>query len=214
MVYAVILDCADYWRHRLSHRFGWWWALHSLHHAQRQMTFWSDDRNHVLDDLIGALWFGVIALAIGVPPLQFPLLVLVLRFLESLSHANARVSFGAVGRAVADLAALPSRASRRCSPRGSGAATTARCCRGGTCCSAPPTSAATTWRPVIRPATRRWRAVRISASNGPGCGGSPRRSPARWRGEVEIRRPAAGSAKGPDPRLLAGPTSAAMMPPR
>ena len=97
VLYAIILDCADYWRHRLSHRFGWWWALHSLHHAQRQMTFWSDDRNHVLDDLIGALWFGVIALAIGVPPLQFPLLVLLLRFLESLSHANARVSFGWLG---------------------------------------------------------------------------------------------------------------------
>ena len=97
LLYAIILDCADYWRHLLSHRFGWWWALHSLHHAQRQMTFWSDDRNHVLDDLIGALWFGAIALAIGVPPLQFPLLVLVLRFLESLSHANARVSFGGLG---------------------------------------------------------------------------------------------------------------------
>jgi sterol desaturase/sphingolipid hydroxylase (fatty acid hydroxylase superfamily) len=96
-VYAVILDAADYWRHRLSHRFRWWWALHSLHHAQRQMTFWSDDRNHVLDDLVSALWFGVIALLIGVPPMQFPLLVLVLRFVESLSHANVRLSFGAVG---------------------------------------------------------------------------------------------------------------------
>jgi len=96
-IYAVILDCADYWRHRLSHMFRWWWALHSLHHAQRQMTFWSDDRNHLLDDLVSALWFGVIALLIGVPPLQFPLLVLVLRFVESLSHANTRVSFGAVG---------------------------------------------------------------------------------------------------------------------
>jgi sterol desaturase/sphingolipid hydroxylase (fatty acid hydroxylase superfamily) len=97
VLYAIILDCADYWRHRLSHRLGWWWALHSLHHAQRQMTFWSDDRNHVLDDLIAFVWFGVIALLIGVPPLQFPLLVLVLRFLESLSHANVRLSFGWLG---------------------------------------------------------------------------------------------------------------------
>ncbi len=96
-VYAVILDFADYWRHRLSHMFRWWWALHSLHHAQRQMTFWSDDRNHVLDDVIGALWFGVIALLIGMPPLQFPLLVLVLRFIESLAHANVRLSFGWLG---------------------------------------------------------------------------------------------------------------------
>jgi sterol desaturase/sphingolipid hydroxylase (fatty acid hydroxylase superfamily) len=57
VLYAIILDWADYWRHRLSHRFGWWWALHSLHHAQRQMTFWSDDRNHLLDDLIAFVWF-------------------------------------------------------------------------------------------------------------------------------------------------------------
>jgi sterol desaturase/sphingolipid hydroxylase (fatty acid hydroxylase superfamily) len=97
ILYAIILDFAEYWRHRLSHQFRWWWALHSLHHAQRQMTFWSDDRNHLLDDLISFVWFGFIALLIGVPPLQFPLLVLVLRFLESLSHANVRLSFGRLG---------------------------------------------------------------------------------------------------------------------
>ena len=97
VLYAIILDFADYGRHRLSHQFRWWWALHSLHHAQRQMTFWSDDRNHVLDDVIAFVWFGVVALLIGVPPLQFPLLVLMLRFLESLSHANVRLSFGWLG---------------------------------------------------------------------------------------------------------------------
>jgi sterol desaturase/sphingolipid hydroxylase (fatty acid hydroxylase superfamily) len=97
VLYAIILDFADYWRHWLAHQFRWWWALHSLHHAQRQMTFWSDDRNHVLDDVIAFVWFGAIALLIGVPPLQFPLLVLMLRFLESLSHANVRLSFGWLG---------------------------------------------------------------------------------------------------------------------
>jgi len=97
VIYAIILDAADYWRHRLSHRFRWWWSLHSLHHAQRQMTFWSDDRNHLLDDIIAFIWFSVVALLIGVSPMQFPLLVLVLRFLESFSHANARVSFGMIG---------------------------------------------------------------------------------------------------------------------
>jgi sterol desaturase/sphingolipid hydroxylase (fatty acid hydroxylase superfamily) len=93
-VYALILDCADYWRHRLSHVFDSWYALHALHHAQRQMSFWSDDRNHFFDDLIAFVWFFVIGLAIGIPPLQFPLLVLLLRFIESLSHANIKLSFG------------------------------------------------------------------------------------------------------------------------
>ncbi len=93
-LYALILDFADYWRHRLSHSFRAWYALHALHHAQRQMSFWSDDRNHILDDFISFLWFFAVGLAIGIPPLQFPLLILGLRFMESLSHANIRLSFG------------------------------------------------------------------------------------------------------------------------
>lgn len=96
-VYVVVLDFGEYWRHRFQHRFGWWWALHSVHHAQRQMTFWTDDRNHVLDDVLGALWFGGLALLIGVPPAQFPVILLLLRVAESLSHANVRLSFGRVG---------------------------------------------------------------------------------------------------------------------
>ena len=98
--YVVILDFGEYWRHRAQHGLRWWWALHSLHHAQTQMTFWTDDRNHVLDDVIAALWFGGIALLIGVPPGQFPLVVLVLRLAESLSHANVRLDYGRVGERV------------------------------------------------------------------------------------------------------------------
>jgi len=97
LLYALILDFADYWRHRLSHSFRAWYALHALHHAQRQMSFWSDDRNHIFDDLISFLWFFTIGLAIGIPPLQFPLLILLLKFMESLSHANVKLSFGPIG---------------------------------------------------------------------------------------------------------------------
>ena len=93
-IYALILDFADYWRHRFSHTYRAWYALHALHHAQRQMSFWSDDRNHIFDELISFLWFFAVGLAIGIPPLQFPLLMLALRFVESLSHANIKLSFG------------------------------------------------------------------------------------------------------------------------
>jgi sterol desaturase/sphingolipid hydroxylase (fatty acid hydroxylase superfamily) len=96
-VYVVVLDFCEYWRHRAQHSFRWWWALHSIHHAQRQMTFWTDDRNHILDDVLAALWFSSIALLIGVPPGQFPLIVLLLRLVESLSHANVRLHYGRVG---------------------------------------------------------------------------------------------------------------------
>jgi len=97
VLYVLILDFGEYWRHRFQHMFGWWYALHSVHHAQRQMTFWSDDRNHVLDDAIAALWFGAVALLIGVPPAQFVLIVMLRQLAESLSHANVRLDFGRVG---------------------------------------------------------------------------------------------------------------------
>ena len=95
-VYFFLLDFADYWRHRLQHRFNWWWALHSLHHSQRKMTFWTDDRNHLLDDVLAAAWFAFVALLIGVSPNQFVWIVIVSKMLESLSHANLRLSFGAI----------------------------------------------------------------------------------------------------------------------
>jgi sterol desaturase/sphingolipid hydroxylase (fatty acid hydroxylase superfamily) len=99
-IYVVLLDLADYWRHRLQHSWNWWWALHSLHHAQRQMTYWTDARNHVLDDILRAAWFAGAATIIGIPPGQFPLASLVLRLFEALSHANLRTDFGLLRRVV------------------------------------------------------------------------------------------------------------------
>jgi sterol desaturase/sphingolipid hydroxylase (fatty acid hydroxylase superfamily) len=95
--YLAILDLAEYWRHRLQHRFHWWWALHAVHHSQRQLSLWADRRNHLLDDVLGDLWVVFVALLIGVPPGQFLGIVVVTRLIESLSHANVRLSFGWLG---------------------------------------------------------------------------------------------------------------------
>jgi len=96
-VYFVVLDFCDYWYHRASHHFNWWWGLHSLHHSQQNMNLWSDDRNHLLDDLLRDIYMGVIALGIGVEPAQYVLLVSVSRILQSLQHANVRLHFGWLG---------------------------------------------------------------------------------------------------------------------
>jgi sterol desaturase/sphingolipid hydroxylase (fatty acid hydroxylase superfamily) len=95
--YLVILDFVAYWLHRGQHQINVWWALHSLHHSQRQMTFWSDNRNHLLDVVMIDVAFALVALLIGVAPAQFVTLVVAGRVIESLSHANLRVSFGRIG---------------------------------------------------------------------------------------------------------------------
>jgi len=96
-VYFVVLDFFDYWYHRASHKFNWWWALHGLHHSQQNMNLWSDNRNHLLDDLLRDVYMGVIAIGIGVEPSQYVLLVSVSRILQSLQHANVKIHFGWLG---------------------------------------------------------------------------------------------------------------------
>ena len=97
LLYLIVFDFVDYWIHRGQHHFEWWWRLHSLHHAQRQMTMWSDNRNHLLDDLLRDSILVVVAQAIGVAPGQFIAIVAITQLSESFQHANVRLWFGRWG---------------------------------------------------------------------------------------------------------------------
>ncbi|WP_293464504.1 sterol desaturase family protein [Polaromonas sp.] len=97
VLYLVVFDFVDYWYHRAQHHLNWGWALHSLHHSQRQMTMWTDNRNHLLDDVLRSLIFVVVAILIGVGSGQFIALVAISQLSESFQHANLRLWFGRVG---------------------------------------------------------------------------------------------------------------------
>ena len=94
LLYLVVFDFLDYWIHRGQHQFEWWWRLHSLHHSQRQMTMWSDNRNHLLDDLLRDTIVVAVAQLIGVAPGQFVLIVALTQLSENFHHANVRIWFG------------------------------------------------------------------------------------------------------------------------
>ena len=96
-LYLVVFDFVNYWYHRAQHQFNWWWALHSLHHSQRHMTMWTDNRNHLLDDVLRDLIFVVVAILIGVGSGQFIALVALSQLSESFQHANLRLWFGRIG---------------------------------------------------------------------------------------------------------------------
>jgi sterol desaturase/sphingolipid hydroxylase (fatty acid hydroxylase superfamily) len=97
LLYLVVFDFVAYWTHRGQHQLEWWWRLHSLHHAQRQMTMWSDNRNHLLDDIIGDVIIVLVAQLIGVAPGQFIAIVALTQLSESFQHANLRLWFGRAG---------------------------------------------------------------------------------------------------------------------
>jgi sterol desaturase/sphingolipid hydroxylase (fatty acid hydroxylase superfamily) len=92
-LYFIVLDFIGYWLHRGQHRINLWWQLHALHHANTRMSLWSDNRNHLLDDLIIAAILALCALFIGVEPEQFIALTMLSKMLQSWQHANVRVLF-------------------------------------------------------------------------------------------------------------------------
>ena len=97
IVYMLVFDFVDYWIHRGQHRWQWWWGLHALHHSQRQMTAWTDNRTHLLDSLLRDVILVSVGQAVGVGPGQFVFIVAVTQLIENLEHANLRWSFGVVG---------------------------------------------------------------------------------------------------------------------
>jgi sterol desaturase/sphingolipid hydroxylase (fatty acid hydroxylase superfamily) len=94
LIYLVLLDFVEYFYHRASHVFNWWWQLHALHHSQTVMTAWSDDRNHVLDDLMHASFMAFFALLFGVSPGQFIALIAISQLIQSWQHANLKIHLG------------------------------------------------------------------------------------------------------------------------
>ncbi|WP_029524260.1 sterol desaturase family protein [Polaromonas glacialis] len=97
LIYLLVFDFVAYWTHRGQHQLEWWWRLHSLHHSQRRMTMWSDNRNHLLDSILIDGVIVVVAQLIGVASDQFILIVALTQLSESFQHANVRLWFGRVG---------------------------------------------------------------------------------------------------------------------
>jgi sterol desaturase/sphingolipid hydroxylase (fatty acid hydroxylase superfamily) len=100
VIYLLVFDLVDYLYHRAQHRYAWFWNLHAVHHSQRQMTIWSDNRNHLIDDVMRDTLLVVVSYLIGVAPGQFVMIVVITQLVESLSHANLRLSFGKWGERI------------------------------------------------------------------------------------------------------------------
>ncbi len=97
VIYLVAFDFVNYWIHRAQHQSHAWWALHGLHHSQRNMSMWTDNRNHLLDDILTSLILSLVAVVIGVGPGQFVALVAISQLSENFQHANVRIWFGRFG---------------------------------------------------------------------------------------------------------------------
>ncbi|WP_395024711.1 sterol desaturase family protein [Comamonas odontotermitis] len=98
VVYYLVYDCVYYWMHRAQHAVPWWWAMHSMHHSQRQMSCWSNDRSNYVDGMLQSIILASVGLVMGVEVSEFAWLSLLSELVQNFSHANVALRLGWVGR--------------------------------------------------------------------------------------------------------------------
>jgi sterol desaturase/sphingolipid hydroxylase (fatty acid hydroxylase superfamily) len=96
LIYYVIYDLVYYLMHRVQHAIPWWWALHSMHHSQRQMSCWTNDRGSLVDGFLQSMVLAAVGVLIGVAPTDFAWLMLLGELVQNFSHTNVRFGFGPV----------------------------------------------------------------------------------------------------------------------
>jgi sterol desaturase/sphingolipid hydroxylase (fatty acid hydroxylase superfamily) len=89
-------DLAYYWMHRAQHAIPWWWALHNMHHSQRQVNCWTNARVSWLDVVLESCLLATVGLLMGVDAGQFAALVLLTELVQYLAHTNTRLGFGRI----------------------------------------------------------------------------------------------------------------------
>lgn len=94
LVYYLMYDMTYYWMHRAQHLIPWWWAMHSMHHSQRQMSCWTNDRGCYLDGVVQSFILASVGIVMGIDLSEFALLTLISELVQNFSHTNVRFGFG------------------------------------------------------------------------------------------------------------------------
>jgi sterol desaturase/sphingolipid hydroxylase (fatty acid hydroxylase superfamily) len=105
-VMLLLLDFCAYFLHRASHRFGWLWRLHAIHHSDTDLDLSTTLRHHPAEFVVAGLVFASIAWVAGASPNEMAAYAVLEFGVQLLAHAN--VALPARGaRALGFIIVLP-----------------------------------------------------------------------------------------------------------
>lgn len=94
VVSVVLLDFAIYLQHVASHKIPMLWAVHKVHHADRDIDVSTAIRFHPIEIALSMVWKFVVIAAIGASPISVFLFEVLLNATAMFNHANARLPLG------------------------------------------------------------------------------------------------------------------------
>jgi len=90
----LLFDFFEYWFHRASHRYGWLWRFHAIHHSPKRLYFFNAARFHFVDWMALTAIEVVVLLAIGADPKVVALAVVFIQTHGLFQHGNIDVKLG------------------------------------------------------------------------------------------------------------------------
>jgi sterol desaturase/sphingolipid hydroxylase (fatty acid hydroxylase superfamily) len=93
-LFTVAVDFGRYWKHRWMHANPYLWKFHSVHHAQRELTFLTTYRSHLVDLLGDSLIAYGLALLFGMPASLWVPLSVAFAAYAWLQHSDLDWSYG------------------------------------------------------------------------------------------------------------------------
>ncbi len=103
----VLVDCVDYFFHRLMHRWRWLWLLHAVHHSDPHLDASTAVRFHPVEVSIEVAFKVALLLALGIPLWVEGARAVVLNPIAFFQHANIAWPAG-FERAIGWLVQTPS----------------------------------------------------------------------------------------------------------
>jgi len=91
---VLLLDLLMWGQHVVNHKFGVLWELHTVHHSQRTLNFFTDFRYHVLEYVVRQTFLVIPFLVLRVDPPKIVWLALVLGWYTRFYHGNIRTNLG------------------------------------------------------------------------------------------------------------------------
>ena len=97
IVYALYIDCAKYWMHRLSHKIPLLWAAHSFHHSAECLTMATGARHHWAEKILLAPLVFLTVMLFQVPEHVLAMAVLLRNVPDGLQHLNYKIAWHRAG---------------------------------------------------------------------------------------------------------------------
>lgn len=90
----LIVDLCMWAQHRVNHVVPWLWQLHTVHHSQKELNFFTDFRYHVLEYIVRETFLAVPFVLLGVRTPDIVYFSIFRRWYTRFYHANIRTNLG------------------------------------------------------------------------------------------------------------------------